>query len=501
MAINFPFSPKIDQVYTQGNLSWQWNGIEWVDYISVIDNLNISNALSIGGKITGYNSIKISNGQVLIGNSLSGSFESATLTGGSGIDIANDRGSITITANVAAISGAANSVSNGGGITGFITGGGVLTLDSNGSSANGASTIVTRGADGSFNANVVTASRINVTSTTATSGVTSGALVVAGGVGIAGGVWLGTPNGDEGGQLNLALAAANTTLNGSVVIDIYQNKLRIFENGGSFRGAFIDLTATGASATTNLLSGVTSVSNGGGITGVISGNTLTLGSDETSSNSASTIVTRGADGSFSANIITATLYGAANSATTAGTVTTNAQPNITSVGTLTSLAVTGNIIVGNILTNLANGVSTIGNSTNYFGNIYGTAMLARYADLAESYSADQYYSPGTVVEFGGIKEITLASNETARVAGVISTKPAYLMNMEQQGDNMLAVALQGRVPCQVSGVVHKGDMMVSAGNGYAKACSTPAVGTIIGKALENHFSSSDGVIEVVVGIR
>ncbi len=156
MAINFPFSPKIDQIYTQGNLSWQWNGIEWVDYISVIDNLNISNTLSIGGKITGYNSIKISNGQVLIGNSLSGSFESATLTGGSGIDIANDSGSITITANVAAISGAANSVSNGGGITGFITGGGVLTLGSNGSSANGASTIVTRGADGSFIANIIT---------------------------------------------------------------------------------------------------------------------------------------------------------------------------------------------------------------------------------------------------------------------------------------------------------------------------------------------------------
>jgi len=126
-------------------------------------------------------------------------------------------------------------------------------------------------------------------------------------------------------------------------------------------------------------------------------------------------------------------------------------------------------------------------------------MLARYADVAENYAADQNYGPGTVVEFGGKNEITLATNETPRVAGVISTKPAYLMNMDQQGDNMLAVALQGRVPCKVTGVVHKGDMMVSAGNGAAKACTVPAMGTVIGKSLENYFSSVEGIIEVVVG--
>jgi hypothetical protein len=60
---------------------------------------------------------------------------------------------------------------------------------------------------------------------------------------------------------------------------------------------------------------------------------------------ANTVVIRDADGSFSANIVTATLSGAA---TTAGTVTTAAQPNITSVGTLTSLAVTGNVTAGNV---------------------------------------------------------------------------------------------------------------------------------------------------------
>ena len=61
-------------------------------------------------------------------------------------------------------------------------------------------------------------------------------------------------SGDEGGQINLALAATNTSLVGSVAIDIYQNKLRIFETSGTNRGVYIDM-ANGASigVGTNLL--------------------------------------------------------------------------------------------------------------------------------------------------------------------------------------------------------------------------------------------------------
>jgi hypothetical protein len=66
------------------------------------------------------------------------------------------------------------------------------------------------------------------------------------------------------------------------------------------------------------------------------------------------------------------------------------------------------------------------------------------------------------------------------------------------GERTAVVALQGRVPVKVKGVVHKGDMMVSAGGGFAKASASPAIGTIIGKALEN-FDGSEGIIEVVVG--
>jgi hypothetical protein len=104
-----------------------------------------------------------------------------------------------------------------------------------------------------------------------------------------------------------------------------------------------------------------------------------------------------------------------------------------------------------------------------------------------------------VVVFGGSNEITISTqNGDDRVAGVVSTNPAYIMNAGLQCEHAVAVALSGRVPTRVIGPVTKGNMMISAGNGYAQACATPAVGTVIGKSLEN-FSGTTGVIEVVVG--
>lgn len=60
---------------------------------------------------------------------------------------------------------------------------------------------------------------------------------------------------DEGGEIRFALPSSGSTLNTSVTMDIYQNKLRIFETGGSARGAYIDLTAAGAGVGSNLLAG------------------------------------------------------------------------------------------------------------------------------------------------------------------------------------------------------------------------------------------------------
>ena len=189
-----------------------------------------------------------------------------------------------------------------------------------------------------------------------------------------------------------------------------------------------------------------------------------------------------------ANATYATSAGSAGSATTAGTVTTAAQPNITSVGTLTSLTTTTITTGSNV---------TAGTFTGNWTLTTGSRLQATYADLAEYYTADAIYLPGTVLAFGGDQEVTIATDETNKVAGVVTTNPAFIMNEACKGP-AVAIALQGRVPCKVTGTIHKGDMMVSAGNGYAKASSTPAIGTVIGKSLEN-FDGIDGIIEVAIG--
>lgn len=128
----------------------------------------------------------------------------------------------------------------------------------------------------------------------------------------------------------------------------------------------------------------------------------------------------------------------------------------------------------------------------------GTAVVAQHADLAENYFADSEYESGTVLMFGGTNEVTIAEKDTKKIAGIVSTNPAYLMNTRISGKFVTAVALQGRVPCKVRGSIKKGDMLVSAGNGYAVSCSEPELGAVIGKSLED-FDGLEGIIEVVVG--
>ena len=132
---------------------------------------------------------------------------------------------------------------------------------------------------------------------------------------------------------------------------------------------------------------------------------------------------------------------------------------ITNKVTAANLRVTGNTIAGNILPSAGN-TFNLGSSNTWWNSIYTVSLNARAADLAEKYSADSEYSPGTVVVFGGDQEITVTTTfADPRVAGTISTEPAYLMNSEITG---LAVALRGRVPCQVIGPVQKGDLLVTA---------------------------------------
>jgi hypothetical protein len=201
----------------------------------------------------------------------------------------------------------------------------------------------------------------------------------------------------------------------------------------------------------------------------------------------------------------------ANAATLTGTVlnATVITSSLTSVGALNAGSITSGfgaidigtdtITVGGIINANANGVGNIGSSATRFNQVFALASSAQYADLAEKYTADAEYAPGTVLVFGGTAEVTVdAVDGDRRVAGVVSTNPAYIMNDALDSTNVATVALTGRVPCLVTGTVRKGDLMVAAGLGRARAEADPRVGTVIGKALEDHDGES-GTIEVVVG--
>ena len=184
----------------------------------------------------------------------------------------------------------------------------------------------------------------------------------------------------------------------------------------------------------------------------------------------------------------------------------NSSANILATGgVLSSLTVNGNVTVTTAyVMPSANAASSLGTSASRWNYIYGVngnflSVNANYADLAEKYVADAAYAPGTVLMFGGDKEVTECAHDMcSRVAGVVSTNPAYLMNSGLEGEHTVELALTGRVPTKVRGPIQKGDLMVSAGDGHARAEGLPQVGTVIGKALED-FDGDTGVIEVVVG--
>lgn len=180
------------------------------------------------------------------------------------------------------------------------------------------------------------------------------------------------------------------------------------------------------------------------------------------------------------------------------TVTQAAQSAITSLGTLTGLTVSGNILAS------VNNTINIGAVGTTFATVFattfsGVSTTAKYADLAENYLSDSEYEAGTVVVFGGNKEITTTQlfADTA-VAGVISTNPAYLMNDALDGQ---PVALRGRVPIKVQGSVKKGDLLVTSNTpGVAISVSRSTIygAAIFAKALENKTTAEIGVIEAVI---
>jgi hypothetical protein len=291
-----------------------------------------------------------------------------------------------------------------------------------------------------------------------------------------------------------------TTLGTALVIntqDINATASTIVQRDGAGSTSVNGLTA----ATVNATGSVTAPTIIGRLTGNVVGNV------SATTISASTISTQGINASSGYT----------------GTILTGSQPNITSLTGLTSVTITGSATLNGSAIIAQNGPATlttitattailpsanltvnIGSSSSWFNNIYGTAVHAQYADLAERFHSDAEYAPGTVVEMGGPNEITQVVAELSEsVFGVISTNAAYLMNSGAgTNDTHPPIAMSGRVPVRVVGLITKGDRLVSAGNGLARSGKQSELTpwNVIGRALVDKTEASEGVIEAIVKI-
>ena len=446
--------------------------------ITASGNLSANNAV-VTGNVTG--AFFTGNGAGLTGVVASGNVGAATqLTNGTTtMNIPTSGGNII--GNVAGVTNIFTLSTGGLGITGIVSASGNVT---GGNLRTGGLVSSTGNVTGG---NVLTAGLVSAT------GNVSGNYILGNGALLSGVIT---------SVANINLGTSNVTVvssGGNITVGVSGNaNVAVFSSTGQFVQGTISASGniTGENFLTPGLISATSNITGGNIntvglvtaTGdVIAGNVLTAGVMSSTGN------VRGGNIN-TVGLVTATGNVIAGNLVTGGSIT--ATGNITS-GNLS--VGTGTISVGNIVNSNGNAVGNIGSSSNYFNQVFAQASTALYADLAEIYSADAEYPPGTVVSFGGDQEVTKSVTVgDPRVAGVISEKPSYLMNSGLQAEHRAAVALTGRVPTLVMGPVRKGDMMVSAGNGWAQACVTPAMGTVIGKALVN-FDGDSGIIEIVVG--
>lgn len=322
--------------------------------------------------------------------------------------------------------------------------------------------------NGVANVLVIDTTGANLTGTLEASGNITGSYILGNGSQL---------TGIDATSIQNGTANVRTILNGNVTISAAgsANVVVVTATGANITGTF---DATGNANVGNLgTAGV--ISAVGNITG---GNITTLGLVNATGN------VTGNNFNLSGNLVDA---GALS-------IITSSSGNIT-------LAPDGSgvVVINTDLRNgQANGVGNIGSASGYFNTVFAKATSAQYADLAEMYLADAVYPAGTVVRFGGTREITICNTaNSASVAGVVSSNPAVLLNSGitvPAGAVATKLALIGRVPCYVRGPVAKGDILISDTAGFAAVDNDAAAGRIIGKALGS--SSVDALIEVVVGI-
>ena len=290
-------------------------------------------------------------------------------------------------------------------------------------------------------------------------------------------------------------------------------------SGAKFQGTATDADALGGVAAANYLRSNANDTTTGTL-GVLNDTGLSIGVDQdlTVSVSGSNVqvknVTTDGDIIFNVNdggsdTTAMTIDGATSRVTVAGDPTANlgvatkqyVDNSISAGGATSPLLADGSVQIQGVLIPDGSGTRNLGSSGAPFATIYGESTSAQYADVAEMFAPDTQYTPGTIVALGGAAEITAANEELAEdVFGVISTRPAYLMNNALEDGQPVAVA--GRVPVRVVGQINKGDRLVSAGKGLARAAA-PSEATsfnVIGRALQSKTTMEEGTVEAFVTI-
>jgi hypothetical protein len=255
---------------------------------------------------------------------------------------------------------------------------------------------------------------------------------------------------------------------------------------------------------------------------VTTGNIITLNTAVITTGSASTTgaitgtwtLSGGSGGTSNAFIVTGGVINAVNGIKTNNYYYANGDP-FNPTGTYNNANVfdylTGSNSVAQFTGNIAPTKITTSNIAGG-GTIFGVWTLgtsarlnATYADLAERFESDSPYDAGTVVELGGEAEITAVVHELSEdVFGVVSNTAAYLMNAGAGNDDTHpAVAVGGRIHVKVTGKVCKGDRLVSAGNGIARAAKVgeATAFNVIGRALTNKTTDNVGTVEAFVSIK
>ena len=287
------------------------------------------------------------------------------------------------------------------------------------------------------------------------------------------------------GVAGTAVTLYNQTSNGNITFNV--NKAGVPTTAILINGATGGISATGTVTLGNVATGGT-VSATGNITG---GN----------------LATGGLISSTGTITSAATITG--GNLATGGTVSSTGTATLGNVVTAGSVSATGTATVGTISTASightgTSGVGNIGESGAAFNTVFAKSTSAQYADVAERFAADDLLEAGTVVELGGTNEITKVTDDLSEnVFGVISTRAAYLMNSLAGSDTTHpAVAMTGRVPVNTIGLVRKGDRLVSAGNGLARAAQAgeATAFNVIGRSLNDKLTVEQGIVEAIVKI-